>query len=328
MKKFLYFTVIVGIILVGYLLLTEKVGNQIKKVENTTVKIGYQQTSLYQHLFLAVDRGLFNEAALDVELVPFTSANQMMSALLAGKIDVTGLTNMEVALRIEARSPDEFEFANMLVWNQKAFPDYLLDCTDKFQISSVNDISGRILGRHPGSAVDAFAREVLSLHQVDLKKVQFVELKPPLMRESVVSGSIDALYAMDPVSTQLINLGVCKPLLENPLGTLIESPIPIAGTAISKKFMTDFPEAAKSVQRVLDKGIELTRNAQNSVEVLSSIERYTELDAETVSNLRKSIYWTSNEVDLLEVQRIADKFYELNISEKKLDVTELFSFDK
>src|SRR5687768_14587162 len=84
--------------------------------DSAPVRIGYQKISLYQHVFVAAERGLFEREGVNVQLVPFPSANRMMEALQAGEIEVAGLTNVQVAAQAEARAPGNVLFGNFLVW--------------------------------------------------------------------------------------------------------------------------------------------------------------------------------------------------------------------
>jgi len=277
-------------------------------------RIGYQEIALYRHVFVAQEKGYFRQAGVQVELVPFTSANQMMIALLAGQIDVAGLTNLEVALKVESEEPDRFEIVNFLVWTQEAYPDYILDCTPGQRLQRLSQLEGRHLGRHPGTAVAGFANAVLQRAGVDPERVRQTELQPNLMGDAVRSGSVDALYAMDPAATRLVQAGSCDVLLSNPLGTVVQSPIPISGTALSRNLLTSDPAAAGAITRALDAAIAFTRRPGTERQVAQIISRYTRINADEALAMNPSRYWTTNEIDPVRVQAVADQFRALGIS--------------
>jgi NitT/TauT family transport system substrate-binding protein len=280
----------------------------------TTVKIGYQETALYRHLFVAKDKGFFANEGVNAELVPFTSANQMMFALVAGQIDAAGLTNLEVALKVESEDPNQFELANFLVWTAQAYPDYLLDCTRDKGLHKVSELKGRVLGRHPGTAVAGFATAVLKDAGLDPKQVRQEELQPNLMGDAVRAHRVDALYAMDPAATRLVQAGACDILLRNPLGTVVKPPIPISGTALSERLLQRDPNAARAIVRALDRAILYLRQSASDEEVAQIIARYTRIKAEEAQTMNRSVYWTSGEIDAARVQSVADQFRTLGIT--------------
>ena len=164
-----------------------------KKEKNfEKIKIGYQETSLYQHIFIAQEKGFFKDENIEVELIPFKSANQMMQALITGDIDVLGLTNLQVALTVEGKEKGKFKMVNFLVWGKESYPDYVI--TKKgLEIKSLKDLEGKTLGLHPGSAVKAFASTILKLNQINEDKVNTIELEPSLMQSSLLSNNVQAV---------------------------------------------------------------------------------------------------------------------------------------
>jgi len=74
-----------------------------------TARIGYQQTILYLPLFVAKEQGYFKKHGVDVELVNFVSAPDMMQALLAGQINATGMSALDVIANVEQEKPGQLK---------------------------------------------------------------------------------------------------------------------------------------------------------------------------------------------------------------------------
>jgi len=281
--------------------------------------IGYQEIALYRHVFVAQAKGFFNEEGLEVKLTSLASGNNIMQALIANSIDVAGLTNLEVALSVESKDPGRFAMVNMLVWGERSFPDYILARTDS-GINALKELEGRTIGVHPGSATGAFSRTVLQKEGVDISKCTFLEVTPATMQAAIVAKRIDALYCMDPVATSLLQSKQCVVLLANPLAKLSPLPIPISGTALSRKFMQERPEAARRVTRALEKAILYLRAPGHEKEVAEIISKYTPISTELATKMNASEYWTTLEVDPKLVQLLADRFWELKIVDRHVDV--------
>ena len=293
------------------------------KDKSAKIKIGYQEISLYQHIFIAEEKGFFKEENLEVELVPFKSANQMMQALISGDVDVLGLTNLQVALTVEAKEKGKFKMINFLVWGKQSYPDYII-AKKEATIKSLKDFEGKTLGLHPGSAVKAFAATILKLNKVDETKVSTIELEPGVMQSSLLANKVQAVYCMDPAATKLMNTGECEVIMPNPMQHIFPAPTPISGTAISSKVASKL-DLKNRIIRAIDKGIDYTRDTKNKTEINSIIANYTPIKANLMEKMNPSEYWKTKEIDINRVQSLSDKFFELKIIEKKINVNEVIA---
>ncbi|MDP8206584.1 MAG: ABC transporter substrate-binding protein [Candidatus Electryonea clarkiae] len=286
------------------------------------VIIGYQEIALYRHLFTAIERGYFDQEKVKVEVRPFVSANQMIQAMIAGKLDATGLSNMEVALSVESKDPDRFELVNMLVWKDNSFPDYIL-ARKGSDIDSLKQLEGHVVGLHPGSAVRGFSKAVLEYFGLDLSGISFLELKPAIMQSSVSAGRVDGVYCMDPVATTLVETGEAHVLVANPLKYIFAPPIPISGTALSKILINERPDDARKIIRALEKAIIYMRQPGHEDEIAGYIAKYTPISPEMSLKMNDSEYWTTEEIDRERIQALADKFIELEIIDKAVEITNI-----
>lgn len=310
------------IFFITYIIITHYYNNQ----SSINIKIGYQQISLYQHIFVAYEKGFFKEEGLDVQIYPFASGNQIMTALLSNQIDVAGLTNMEVALSVEGKDPNKFKIVNFLVWDKNSYPDYIIARKDS-KINSIKDLEGKTIGLHPGSAVRGFATALFKHFNLDNEKIQSIELKPDIMQSAITAKRVDALYCMDPVATDIVSKGEGEIILSNPLSYLIEPPIPISGTAISQEFLSKNPELSAKLINAIDKAINYIHNPSNEEEIAGYISKYTPISKELALRLNSSKYWLSNDINIKLVQNLSNKFFELGIVEKEINVKKIIKMN-
>lgn len=303
--------VVLAAALVAYLAL--------RKDEHGPVRIGYQAIALYRHLFIAAEKGFFADEGVEVELSRHVSANRMMEAMISDQLDATGLTNLQVALAVEGKDPGRFKFANMLVWREKSFPDYILVRKDA-GIRTPKDLAGKKMGLHPGSAVKAFSAAVLKHFGVDPDKVAFQELKPGIMESAFVSGAIDAIYCMDPAATTILNTGEARVLVANPMALIFPPPVPISGTALASSLVRDRPDDARRVARALERAIRYMREPGHEDEIANCISKYTEIPKDQVARMNDSEYWTLGEVDVERIQQLADIFADLGVVDHSVQV--------
>jgi ABC-type nitrate/sulfonate/bicarbonate transport system substrate-binding protein len=292
---------------------------QTTTVDSKPIRIGYQQTALYRHLFTALEKAYFVDEGLKVEAKSFVSANQMFQAMISGDLDAAGLSNLQVMLTVEGKDPDRFKMVNALVWKENSFPDYILVRKDT-NIKTLKELEAHTVGLHPGSAVKAFSRTVLEKKGVDIAKIKFLELEPPMMKDAILAKRIDGIYCMDPEATLLVENGICNRLLENPMKYIFEPPVPISGTVISKKFIISDSVLASKLIRALDRAILYMREAGHEEEIAGYISKYTPITKDIALKMNKSEYWTFSEMDNIRMQQLADRFYELKIVEKQIKV--------
>jgi NitT/TauT family transport system substrate-binding protein len=286
------------------------------------VVIGYQQIALYRHLFTAKEKGFFDQEGVKVDLQNVPSGNGMMEGLISGQLDGGGLVNLQVGLTVQAKDPNRFNFVNFQVWRDKSYPDYILIRSGS-NIKSIKELEGHTMGLHPGSAVKAFSRVVLQHFNVDVDKVNFIELEPSVMQAAVTAGRVDAVYAMDPVATTLVDTGQCTVLVPNPMQYIFPSPVPISGSALSTKFLNERPEDARKVIRALDNAILYMREPGHEDEIAGYIAKYTPITKEMALRLNPSEYWTLTEADRARVQELASRFEQLQIVNKAGDVNSI-----
>jgi NitT/TauT family transport system substrate-binding protein len=296
--------------------------NTNKVTQPSTASIGYQEIALSRHLFTAKEKGFFKEEGVNVDIKPITSANRLMDAMVAGQLDAAALINLQVALTVEAKDPGRVKLVNIQAWKQRSFPDYIL-VRSGANIKTINQLEGRTMGLHPGSAVQAFSRTVLQHFKVNVDKVKFIELDPAQMQAAVAAGRVDAVYAMDPAATTLVESGLCSVLVPNPMQFIFEAPVPISGTALSSKFLAEHPQDAQKIIKALDRAIIYMREPGHEDEVAGFIAKYTPISKEMALKLNPSEYWTQSEMDHSRVQALADRFLELGIIEKKVNVSNI-----
>lgn len=284
----------------------------VSTTSSAPVRIGYQKLSIYAPVFIAQDKGFFKEQGVTVELSPFTSANQMMNALIAGQLEGAGLSNVQVALSVEAKDPGKIRFINFLVWSPDSYADYFLTRTGS-GIKSVKGVLGKHVGIHPGSAVKAFATALLESEGVDVKKTNIVELEPATMAAALVAGRIDALYCMDPVATKLVTAKQADVLVHNPIGKIAGSPVPISGTLIAADFAKNRAADARALEAAIEKAIDYTRDQANHAEMARIVAKYTDAAPADIERERIPRYWKRGEIDRARARALSERFHALGI---------------
>ncbi len=127
---------IIAVILIGGLALVLQQGSNNRPAE--TVKVGFMPITADYQYFVAKEKGFFEEEGLAVDEVKFASSNQMLEALIQGKIDVIASAAAPTAYIIDEKSQG---FIKIFAYtDDNNLPALIVSLNSS--ISSVKDLQG------------------------------------------------------------------------------------------------------------------------------------------------------------------------------------------
>jgi NitT/TauT family transport system substrate-binding protein len=195
------------------------------------ISIGFWPVASGLPLFVAVKKGYFEEAGLNVEAVKFASPNQVAEALIAGRLQGTGNGVASGALGLaEITSPGLFKILAANPSNAEYVLDQLIVAKDS-PIQSVADLNGKTFATGPGAQNKAIAEAILTAAGVAEPNVQQLEINQHVA--AIESGQIDAAYTLEPTGTE---------------GELVEK-VPLVGYTLYDEFT---PEDIAYFQKFFD----------------------------------------------------------------------------
>src|SRR3989344_9462314 len=116
------FLIIVGVLI---LLIPNNHDSQSNEVDNN-IRIGYKTHVGFLPLFVAIDKGYFDEQGLEVELIEFESTDLMVQALLSGEIDALTGINTLTAFAVEENSPGKLKIFTTQTYTTEFYADQIL----------------------------------------------------------------------------------------------------------------------------------------------------------------------------------------------------------
>lgn len=305
--------VVVVAVLVGTRAFRKPIEGDILKI-----RVGYLSLASSLPFFVAKENGYFRDEGITVEAFNLHSSNEAADALLANRVDATSVAALSVWMAIEQQQPDTLKTFLMTYTSDKTTVHRIL-VKPGSSIKTLGDLKGTTLGTFPGLQMKVFTKLILGKY-FDTTDLEIVPLSPPLQKDALASGRIDALFCLEPVGTIAEDAGIGVPIAVNPLYEYILKPFPTAASVVSTKFLKEQPEAArryvKAIYRVMN------YIAEHSNEVRKLLSKYTSL---TVSQ-KVGIYdfWTSKTMDRTAVQKLADLYVEHGILKGKLDTKRLY----
>lgn len=180
-------------------------------VETTTVRVAHLPSTLFSPLYIAVDKGYFDEAGLKVELEAVKSGQDAIPLLASGKLDAlaagfsAGMFNarnegleFQIVGSMGINTGDPASSPTMLIAGQEAH--------DAGTVTTVADLKDKKIAAAggPGATGGFLVASILATEGLTLNDVEIVKLSTPDMPNALSTGAVDAALASAPVSGRIV----------------------------------------------------------------------------------------------------------------------------
>jgi len=311
---------VVGVSLVAF--------SQAEKIDR--IRIGYTPIAAQLPLFAAVENGYFEEEGLEFELVMFEAPNQVNDAIMQGKIDVTcPAMALGIFAMADYKNPGKIKIYDIGGGSMKSPISKVLVHKDS-DIDSVTELKGKRFGIWGGTIQwITIAKNYLEENGLIVyENVEIVELPPALQVQALASKQIDALLALEPMSTVALEQGVAKVLDATPVESTINEDSWIGAGAINIAYAQRKPELVEKYIKVIKKGIEFVE--ENPEAARQYMPKYTPMTDNLAQNVPLLQYKTCEEIsekDLEGMQNFYDKFTKYGFVDGQIDAKALLYCD-
>lgn len=297
-----------------------------RKKEMTTVRITTMPVVQGLPFYLAKEKGYFEEVGIDAEFVKFEAPNQIIDALLQGRVDITPPSAATGVVGIaDSKNPRKLLIYSVGGGDDVVQNDALLVGNDS-PLQSFQDLNGKSIGIVAGSVQwDAIARDILAKHDLIVgKNVTLVELPLGLQLQALAAGQVDALITVEPIPTVVKAKGIGKEMVDHLTTKSISNPFYSGVGVIRKDFAMENPEVAQKVLEVFGRAVaEINDNPDAARQYLKG---YTALDDDMIKIVpisRFRMYSALDENDITATQTFLDIFTTRNIVKEHLDFRKL-----
>lgn len=152
------------------------------------IRIGIGVDPSHSPFFVASQRGLFQKAGLDVNLVRFTQGGEAVDALVAGQVDLADAADQTTMIRM-ARAP----LLPLAIFGESG---RIIKLAASAKISDIKDI--KKFGIVKGSVSEYSAIKALKTAGIDPKSVQMVPAGPAELPALLMRGDIDGYFLWEP----------------------------------------------------------------------------------------------------------------------------------
>ena len=272
-----------------------------------TVRVAYGP--YVSPIFIAFDKGFFEEERLDVEkqLVPGTDTTTI--GLTNGDID-TAWIPYSVLFSFEQAAPGNFKiFSNAIETLNKPY-SYLIV---KSNIGNIKDLLGKKIVVRSGINGRLQAEMILKGLGVDLKKIELVQVEAPITPIAFAKEDVSAAIDVEPSATAMLQRRGGKILESAVRVKYITDPYSTGAQVFSSKFIQAHPKEAEKFRLAFEKAVDyMKENDQESRDIL---QKYLKLDSEVAKAMAPQEIQKYAEID----RNSITKLMEISVETKQLD---------
>jgi NitT/TauT family transport system substrate-binding protein len=175
-------------------------------VDTVSVRLSYTPFAAHIPVYVARAKGYYDEAGLDVQILPGRGSTFAAMTVGAGKEEF-GISDAASVLAARAKGVPIIALANLQQDNGVA-----LIATEKSGIVNVEDLKGRNVGILPGSTTTIFLEALLKKHGLTINDVSAVTWRPGTDLPMLLEGKIDSEATV--YNNEVITWGVEHPELK------------------------------------------------------------------------------------------------------------------
>lgn len=293
--------------------------------ETAKVRFAYLPVIHALPLYVAIDKGYFKEAGIDVEPIKFQVPNQIIDGLLAGNIDIASSAATGITAITQYKNPGTLKIFSL---TGSALPnriDHAFLVKTGSKISSLKDLKGKKLGTIPSIQWRTISRYILMKAGLNPDTdLQIILLELPLQLPALMSGQVDAILTLEPIVTIGKAQNNVKVMMSGPGAKYIANPFYAGCGVVSTQFASKNPATTAKILSIYKRAVdEINRNPNAYRRYLKG---YTPLNDETAKKVSLPIFKFYSDFkpsDVKTVQAFADIFTEQHVIDGKIDVRQI-----
>ena len=167
----------------------------------TKIKIGVMPDEATLPYYVAAQEGIFTNHGLNVEIIPFQSAMERDSALIAGEID--GAENDPVGVALMRNAGYDLKIVSIELQETPSKMRFAIIASPSSNISSVADLNGKKIAISRNTIIEYITDTLVgdtAVKKVEVKKV-------PLRMQMLLSNEIDAATLPEPLASYALYKG-------------------------------------------------------------------------------------------------------------------------
>ena len=294
------------------------------------VTLGVETSLLPAAVWIAENKGYFQEEGLDLTIEEFNSGKASLVAMLEGNKDIDISAAAPTPIMFNSFDRQDFYIFSTFAY---AFEDIKVVANKDSGINIAEDLKGKKIGTLMGSTGEFFTETFLVYNSISPDDVEMVNFSPSDLPEALNSGEIDAQVIWEPHGT------TAKDLLGKRYVRLSSSDIykTTFNFLAMKDFAEENPEILKRFLRAIDRATDFANNNKVEAQEITAKrlnvkkedvalhwDEFTfqlSLDQSFLLNIESEARWAikSNLVDATDIPNYLDYIYADALEEMKPD---------
>ncbi|MBB1633545.1 ABC transporter substrate-binding protein [Cupriavidus sp. UME77] len=298
----------------------------IVRAQTPKIRLGFWPIAGGIPLYAGIETGLFKRAGLEVEAVKFASAQQVVEAMIAGRIEGSANGTASAALGLgEITSPGLCKIFAANPSNATLLLDEILVAKDS-PFKTLADLKGKRIGCGPGI-------QNVTLAKVIFEKNGYTDVKPvelPVGQHvaALAAGQLDAVYTLEPTGTVGRLNGTCRALEYGVISRYVlgNASLPWFGgsASLTSAFLSSSPELSKRFIAAYGQAIDMVR--KDPVKVRPFLKGYTSIDDQLAKEVPLPGFTLYNEfkpADIEAFQKFFDVFHDRKLFARRVPVADM-----
>lgn len=270
MKKkifvYLFCVIIVFIIACSYLFNNRKIDKNLEKV--TLAEVAH--TVFYAPMYVAIEKGYFEEVGIDINLVLTSGADKVTAAVLSGDADI-GFSGSEATIYVyNGGEKDYLKTFAQLTQKDGSF----IVSREKIDNFKLSDLKGKtVIGGRAGGMPEMTFEYALKQNGIDPRIDLDIDTSVafPAMGGAFISGQGDFVTLFEPTASQVEKQGY---------GYVVESVgklggnVPYTSFSARKSYLNSHKDLIKSFDKAIQKGLAYVHNNSDRDVALSIINQF------------------------------------------------------
>jgi sulfonate transport system substrate-binding protein len=248
------------------------------------IRMAYLQNDIHHlPLWVAIDKGFFNEDGLKVEIEGiFRSGPEVMSAFSAGAIDMAYVGEAPTVTAVANGT------AKVVILAQVNTEGSAVVVGKNSNISGISELKRQQIAVPGYSTVQDFLLRK-TFGDPGSYRAKVIVIKPPEMIGALRTNQIDGFIAWEPYPAQAVRMGIGKVLVSS--GDIWKNH-PCCVLVVDKRFAETNGTRVKKMTQTHQKSIDFIHEKQD--EAVQIAIKYTGLDEETIRNAMRNVTYTSS----------------------------------
>ncbi len=282
------------------------------------VRIAYPPVMGSLPAFVAEDQKFFDAQGVAWRPLPFSSSNDIVTALATGEADVSPAVSLIPVIHLEIQHPGKLRvFAHSRMRRENS--TYRLTVRSDSPLRTLTDLQGKRVGVFPGTSATRLLAVFLKRKGVETGQITFVQLPTSAQVSSLESGAIDALFSYDPLII-LDGTGHYRALSNSVYAELTE-PCPLGVSVIARDFERRRPQDAARAAGAVQQAIAYMGTHPEQSKLL--LPRFTKMTTAAAQRVHVEDITLSNDVDARVLQPFIDLLYEVGEIPERIDAHRL-----